>query len=149
VTVPTGTHEALPDDRNASVEAYIDGSFFPRDEAKVSVFDAGFLVGDGVWEGIRLHRGRFAFLDRHLDRLYTGAATIGLDIGKSREELTEALYRTVRRNEEAFVTETFGDLTPVVRVDGRAIGSNSSRPVMALLTALYRELVHANAGAAA
>lgn len=94
-----GTHEALPDERNANVEIYIDGSFYPRDEAKVSVFDSGFLVGDGVWEGIRLHHGRFAFLDRHLDRLFAGAAAIGLSIGKSRGELTEALYATVRRNE--------------------------------------------------
>ncbi|HEX7005266.1 MAG TPA: aminotransferase class IV [Trueperaceae bacterium] len=96
--MPRGTHEAVPDERNAGVQVYVDGDFFARDEAKVSVFDSGFLVGDGVWEGIRLHRGRFVFLDRHLDRLYSGAAAIGLDIGKSRAELTEALYETVRRN---------------------------------------------------
>ncbi|MEX2541807.1 MAG: aminotransferase class IV [Trueperaceae bacterium] len=96
--MPRGTHESLPDDRNAGIEIYVDGEFYPRDEAKVSVFDSGFLVGDGVWEGIRLHRGRFAFLDRHLARLFSGAAAIGLDIGRSPEELTDALYRTVRRN---------------------------------------------------
>ena len=93
-----GTHEALPDERNAGIEIYIDGEFYPRDEAKISVFDSGFLVGDGVWEGIRLHHGEFAFLDRHLDRLFAGAAAIGLDIGKTREELTDALHETVRRN---------------------------------------------------
>ena len=96
--MPRGTHESLPDERNAAVEIYVNGEFYPRDEAKVSVFDSGFLVGDGVWEGIRLHRGRFVFLGKHLDRLYSGAAAIGLDIGQTRAELTEALYETVRRN---------------------------------------------------
>ncbi|HJM26382.1 MAG TPA: hypothetical protein QGF11_00315, partial [Acidimicrobiales bacterium] len=60
------THQALPDPRNATVQIYINGIFHPRPEAKVSVFDSGFLVGDGVWEGIRLHNGCFAFIDRHL-----------------------------------------------------------------------------------
>ena len=93
-----GTHEALPDRRNESVLVYINGEFYPREEAKVSVFDSGFLVGDGVWEGLRLHGGGFAFLDLHLDRLFEGAKTIGLDIGMTRAELTDALYETVRRN---------------------------------------------------
>ncbi len=93
-----GTHEALPDPRNEDVLVFINGEFYRREEAKISVFDAGFLVGDGVWEGIRLHEGRFAFLDLHLDRLFEGAKTIGLDVGMTREELTAALYETVRRN---------------------------------------------------
>ncbi len=92
------THQALEDPRNASVEIYVDGTFFPRGEAKVSVFDSGFLVGDGVWEGIRLHHGEFAFLDRHLDRLFAGATAIGLDIGMTRAQLTDALRETVERN---------------------------------------------------
>ena len=79
-----GTHEALPDARNADVLVYINGEFFGRDEAKISVFDSGYLVGDGVWEGVRLHESTFVFLDRHLDRLFQGAKTIDLDIGKSR-----------------------------------------------------------------
>ncbi len=95
----TGTHEALPDARNKDVSVYINGEFFHRDEAKISVFDSGYLVGDGVWEGIRLHEGKFVFLERHLDRLFRGAKTIHMDIGKSRAELTEALYETVRRND--------------------------------------------------
>ncbi len=94
-----GTHEALVDERNASVVVYINGEFYPRDEAKISVFDSGFLVGDGIWEGIRLHEGSFAFLDSHLDRLLEGAKSIDLDIGMTREELTQALYATVRENE--------------------------------------------------
>ena len=61
--VTRSTHQALADERNATVEIYINGEFFPRSEAKVSVFDSGFLVGDGIWEGIRLHHGEFAFLD--------------------------------------------------------------------------------------
>jgi branched-chain amino acid aminotransferase len=93
-----GTHEAVPDERNRDVLVYINGEFFPRDEAKVSVFDSGFLVGDGVWEGIRLHAGGFAFLDAHLDRLFQGAKAVGLEIGMTRDELTAALEETVRRN---------------------------------------------------
>ena len=93
-----GTHEAVPDERNKDVLVYINGEFFHRDEAKISVFDSGYLVGDGIWEGIRLHEGKFAFLDLHLDRLFQAAKTVDLNIGKSREELTEALYQTVQRN---------------------------------------------------
>jgi branched-chain amino acid aminotransferase len=93
-----GTHASLPDPRNAAVLVYINGEFFPRAEAKISVFDSGYLVGDGVWEGIRLHDGGFAFLDLHLDRLYAGAAAIGMDVGMSRQQLAAALEETVRRN---------------------------------------------------
>jgi branched-chain amino acid aminotransferase len=93
-----GTHEALPDQRNKDVQIYINGDFFHRDEAKISVFDSGYLVGDGVWEGIRLTKGKFAFLDLHLDRLFEGAKAIDLNIGKTKEEITQALYETVQRN---------------------------------------------------
>jgi branched-chain amino acid aminotransferase len=94
-----GTHEAVPDPRNEHVLVYVDGEFLPRAEAKVSVFDSAFLVGDGVWEGIRLHEGTFVHLDRHLDRLFASAKGVHLDIGKSREEITEILHETVRRND--------------------------------------------------
>jgi branched-chain amino acid aminotransferase len=93
-----GTHEALPDERNADVLVYIDGEYFARRDAKISVFDSGFLVGDGVWEGIRLHNGRLVHLGLHLDRLFASAAAIHLDIGKSREELAAILEETVARN---------------------------------------------------
>lgn len=93
------THQALADERNATVEIYINGEFFPRSEARISVFDSGFLVGDGIWEGIRLHHGRFAHLDRHLDRLFAGAAAIDLDIGLDRDGVTAALQETVDRND--------------------------------------------------
>ena len=94
-----GTHESLPDERNKDVQVYINGEFFHRDAARISVFDSGYLVGDGVWEGIRLHEGTFVFLERHLGRLFQGAKTIGLDIGKTKEELSAALYETVKRND--------------------------------------------------
>ncbi len=92
------THQAIADERNESIEIYINGEFFPRHEAKVSVFDSGFLVGDGIWEGIRLHHGVFAFLDRHLDRLFAGAAATGIDIGLDRAGVEAALRATVDRN---------------------------------------------------
>ena len=93
------THQALADERNASVQIWINDEFFPRAEAKISVFDSGFLVGDGVWEGIRLHHDRFAFLDRHLERLFAGATAIDLDIGRTRDEVAAALQATVDRND--------------------------------------------------
>ncbi len=91
------THAAVADSRNDDVEIYINGEFFHRREAKISVFDSGFLVGDGIWEGIRLHHGRFAFVDRHLDRLFAGAKAIDLDI-PDREAVLAALQETVDRN---------------------------------------------------
>ena len=93
-----GTHEAVPDERNERVLVYINGEFYSREEARISVFDSGFLVGDGVWEGIRLHGGEFAFLDLHLDRLFEGAKAIDLDMGMTRREVIAALRETVRRN---------------------------------------------------
>ncbi len=89
------THQALADERNATVEIYINGEFFPRHEAKVSVFDSGFLVGDGVWEGLRLHHDKFAFLDLHLDRLFAGLAATDINLGLTKDEVTAALQATV------------------------------------------------------
>ena len=93
-----GTHEAVPDRRNEDVLVYINGEFFGREEAKISVFDSGYLVGDGVWEGLRLHGGGFAFLEEHLDRLFQGAKAIGIEVGMTRQEITAALHETTRRN---------------------------------------------------
>mgnify|MGYP003350599175 FL=1 len=86
-----GTQDYVPDPRNDRVLVYVDGALVPRAQAKVSVFDSGFVLGDGVWEGFRLHKGKLAFLDAHLDRLYAGARTIALDIGRTRAELVAAL----------------------------------------------------------
>jgi branched-chain amino acid aminotransferase len=85
----------VSDPRNASVLVNVNGELKPRAEAVVSVFDSGFMLGDGVWEGMRVHRGRIALLDRHLDRLFEGAKAIAMDIGLSREELTRRLYDTL------------------------------------------------------
>ena len=94
-----GTHNSVPDERNEHVLIYVNGELVPRNQAVVSVFDSGFLLGDGVWEGIRLHHDTFVFLDEHLDRLYQGAKAIGLEIGLNRAELTEALWQTMRAND--------------------------------------------------
>ena len=93
-----GTHSYLPDPRNAAILIDVNGEHFAREQAKVSVFDSGFMLGDGVWEGIRLHRGRLAFLDRHLDRLYRGAKAIAMDIGIDRAELERRLYAVLDAN---------------------------------------------------
>ena len=94
----TGTHHFVPDPRNADVLIDVNGSHFPRAEAVVSVFDSGFMLGDGVWEGMRVHRGRIAFLDRHLDRLYRGAKAIAMDVGIPREALVERLHGLLAAN---------------------------------------------------
>ena len=94
----TGTHHFVPDPRNAAVLIDVNGAYFPRAEAVVSVFDSGFMLGDGVWEGMRVHRGRIAFLDRHLDRLYRGAKAIAMDVGIPREALVERLHGLLAAN---------------------------------------------------
>ena len=93
-----GTHDYVEDLRNAEVLVYINGKFYPRQDASISVFDSGFLLGDGVWEGIRLHNGKFLFLDQHLERLFWGASQIDMDIGKSIEEITSILHDTAKSN---------------------------------------------------
>ena len=87
-----------PDTRNDQVQVYVNGAFFPRDKAMVSVFDAGFALGDGVWEGLRLVKGKLISLDAHMDRLFEGARSIDLDIGMSRAELTQAVLDTLAKN---------------------------------------------------
>jgi branched-chain amino acid aminotransferase len=91
-------HDSLGDPRNADILININGALKPRAEAMVSVFDSGFVLGDGVWEGLRVHKGRIAFLAAHLDRLYEGAKAIALDIGLTREALVARLYETLDTN---------------------------------------------------
>ncbi len=93
-----GTHDYSDDQRNAEILININGELLPRAQATVSVFDSGFILGDGVWEGLRVHTGRIAFLDEHLDRLFEGAAALDMDIGIPRSELTERLYATLKAN---------------------------------------------------
>jgi branched-chain amino acid aminotransferase len=93
-----GTHDHAEDPRNASILVSVNGNLVDRSQAVVSVFDAGFVLGDGVWEGLRVVSGHPAFLEQHLDRLWEGAAAIALDIGLTRDELTSRLYETLRAN---------------------------------------------------
>lgn len=93
-----GSQDFAADPRNANALIWLNGKLVTRDAARVSVFDAGFVVGDGVWEGLRLHKGRLLFLERHLDRLYQGADAIALDIGMSRAQMAEALDELLRAN---------------------------------------------------
>jgi len=96
--MPSGTHEYIQDTRNDHILIYINGEIIPRTKAKISVFDSGFLLGDGVWEGIRLHNGQLVFLKEHMDRLYAGASAIGIDIGMSSEDLTNIIMQTIEAN---------------------------------------------------
>jgi branched-chain amino acid aminotransferase len=97
-TDETFSHAAEEDVRNRDILISVNGELVHRDAAKVSVYDAGFMLGDGMWEGMRLHNGRWAFLDRHMDRLYESCKAAGIDIGLSREELVAELNRTARAN---------------------------------------------------
>lgn len=94
-----GTHNAIEDPRNAEILIYVNGELLPRNEAKISVFDSGYLVGDGIWEAVRLHKGVLVFLDQHLDRLWQAAATVSMDLKMTREELTANIRRTLEAND--------------------------------------------------
>jgi branched-chain amino acid aminotransferase len=95
----TGTHEYVDDPRNAGILISVNGELLPREKAVVSVFDSGFVLGDGVWEGLRLMSGGIAFLDAHLDRLYEGSKAISMDIGMPREALAQRLFACLAANE--------------------------------------------------
>ncbi|KEJ97686.1 branched-chain amino acid aminotransferase [Pseudosulfitobacter pseudonitzschiae] len=93
------THDAAADARNDDIKIYVDGNIVHRDDAKVSVYDSGFMLGDGIWEGLRLYDGVLSFLDAHLDRLYEAALYLDLDIGMDRDQLTAAIHDTLRAND--------------------------------------------------
>jgi branched-chain amino acid aminotransferase len=93
-----GTHEYQDDPRNATIRIDINGEFFAREEARVSVFDSGFVLGDGIWEGLRVHHGKVAFLDQHLDRLYEGARALDMDMEVTPQQLRERIYRVLEEN---------------------------------------------------
>jgi len=96
-----GTHEYQDDPRNASILIDINGELFLRNEAKVSVFDSGFVLGDGVWEGLRVHHGKIAFLDRHLERLYDGAKALDMEMEVTPDQLSKRLYQVLEKNNMA------------------------------------------------
>ncbi len=94
----TFTHQAEEDLRNNDIKIWLNGQIVNKDDAKVSVYDSGFMLGDGVWEGMRLYNGTWAFLDEHMDRLYEAAKAIDLDIGMDRAALIQALKDTQAAN---------------------------------------------------
>ena len=93
-----GTHDYVDDPRNAEILININRELLPRAEAKLSVFDSGFILGDGVWEGLRLHGGRLAFIGQHMKRLYEGAKALDMDIGLTSDELVARVYQTCEAN---------------------------------------------------
>jgi branched-chain amino acid aminotransferase len=93
-----GTHNALADSRNDDILISINGELFKRNEAKISVFDSGYLVGDGVWEALRLHHGVLVFIDDHFNRLWQSAATVGMSLPFSKQELTDQIWNTLKSN---------------------------------------------------
>jgi len=92
------THQAADNARNADIKIYVNGDIVPRDKAKVSVYDSGFMLGDGIWEGLRLYNGKWAFLDEHMDRLFEAALALDLDIGMDRTGVIAALEATRHAN---------------------------------------------------
>lgn len=95
----SGTHNALEDPRNEAVKIMINDELFDRKEAKISVFDSGYLVGDGVWEGIRLHKGKYPFIDQHFDRLWQAAKVVGIELPFDRSELLNKVKKVVQANQ--------------------------------------------------
>ena len=93
-----GTHTYLEDKRNQKIKIYVNGEILFRKDASISVFDSGFLLGDGVWEGIRLLNGKLVSLNSHLNRLFFGAKSLDIDIGYSPEEITKLIYKTLDAN---------------------------------------------------
>jgi branched-chain amino acid aminotransferase len=92
------THDYINDKRNKDIFIYISGEFFHRSEAKISVFDSGFLLGDGVWEGIRPHNNRLIHFNNHIDRLFDGASSIAMKIHLNKEEIKAAILGTLKKN---------------------------------------------------
>lgn len=98
MTQEVTTHQAEEDERNENIQIYLNGAIVPKSQAVVSVYDSGFMLGDGVWEGLRLYNGTWAFLDEHLDRLFEAAKAIDLDIGLDRDGVKKALFDTQHAN---------------------------------------------------
>ena len=92
------THDAHQDARNRDIKIYVNGEIVHRDEARVSVYDSGFMLGDGMWEGMRLYNGTWAFFEEHMDRLFDSCKAVSLDIGMDRKDIAEALRRTADAN---------------------------------------------------
>ncbi len=98
MTKKISAHQTASDPRNEQLRLFLNGDIVSRKDAKVSIYDSGFMLGDGVWEGLRLYNGIWAFRDEHLDRLLEGALALDLDIGMSKKQLAEALDQTALAN---------------------------------------------------
>jgi branched-chain amino acid aminotransferase len=98
MTDNVSTHQAEDDARNEAIVIYVNGQIVPKAQAMVSVYDSGFMLGDGVWEGIRLYNGTWSFLDEHLDRLFEAAKAVDIDIGLTRNQLVQAIFDTQAAN---------------------------------------------------
>jgi len=92
------THAAEEDRRNDSLKIYVNGKIVPKDQAVISVYDSGFMLGDGIWEGIRYYNGKWAFLDDHMDRLFGAAKAVDMDLGMTRAGFRQALDETAAAN---------------------------------------------------
>lgn len=92
------THDAAEDERNRNIRIYVNGDIVHRDEAKVSVYDSGFMLGDGMWEGMRLYNGKWAFFDEHMDRFFDSCKAVSIDVGMDRTGILDALNRTAAAN---------------------------------------------------
>jgi branched-chain amino acid aminotransferase len=99
MTDHVSTHQAEDDLRNENILIWVNGRIVPKRDAMVSVYDSGFMLGDGVWEGVRLYNGRWTFLDEHMDRLLEAAKAIDLDIGQTKESLIQAILDTQSANQ--------------------------------------------------
>lgn len=93
------THAADEDERNRSIKIYVNGQIVPRDEAKISVYDSGFMLGDGMWEGMRLYNGKWAFFDEHMDRFFNSCKAVSLDVGMDKAGILNALNQTAQAND--------------------------------------------------
>ena len=96
------THQAQEDARNETIKIWLNGQIVPKDEAKVSVYDSGFMLGDGVWEGLRLYNGTWAFADEHLDRLFEAAKAIDLEVGDRFYAFTDGIVEASNPDGEEF-----------------------------------------------
>lgn len=92
------THDSEEDTRNQDIHIYVNGDIVPRAQAKVSVYDSGFMLGDGMWEGMRLYHGKWAFFDEHMDRLFNSCKAVSLDIGMDKQGVMDALTKTAEAN---------------------------------------------------
>jgi len=95
----TTTHDAEEDLRNQSIKLYVNGEMVDREDAKVSVYDSGFMLGDGMWEGLRLYDGVWAFFDEHMDRFFSSCKAVSLDVGMDRQGIMDALQLTAKTND--------------------------------------------------